>query len=833
MKFRVVLNASVCAASLFLAACGGGGVSSTPPPTSGGGNGGGGSPTPTPTPPSTGANDDLLGTLSSETFANTASRGTLRVNGDIESVTNATDVEATISYNAQNKSYSLTTPTGSITFSPADIDQVQSSDTATVFTKNSGGRTDTLTLTKPGRSGAATFQYVGSAFWQRTNIGSTSGSGSLDAIVYGVPTPGADVPRSGQASYDVSLLGATTIGPNISPLAGFGTASVDFDSGKVIVLGTLTLAPFQNSTSVFSADGKLSSASNNFSGSFTLNDFGHFTGTMSGQLFGPGAQEIGASWSANNGSRVATGTIMGRAAAESANSHFDGSLLGGLAKSQNFTAKEEVLRYNFKNTTSTGGGTFSNIGSTSEVLSIRFDADSLLYFLSGNDVSELYHLGSGWFLTSGGTKSIDWNAISGAGRYVRGYSLRVFDQDINPDYRASFAVYGFKTDAASMPTTGSAGYLLTFDGAAADPNYTTTVKINGDGLLRADFATGTLGLSGRLDFKEEIDISGVPIYRGTGSISGSGQIASGSQDFSGALAFDGLGNYSGTFNGAFYGPSAVEAGATFVASDNNGTAAGTFVGVKDAAVSAGTVPLAELTGKADLVGNRQDGVYHDRVTIKYNADTNAYSIPFRGVYEDNRVIAGNNKIDASRSDATRTYYRRVADGGLDGYIWNFGPDNPEFSLTYSTFAVISPITMPINGTTFQTGNPEYFVFGLATPSGALPRTGTGSFSGIIVGQGDFAQAGYRGAVGGTSKFVADFLSRTYSAELNFVTADGANIAGGTFDATGQIASNGFFGDIDGEFFGPNAEEFGGTFSLLRDDAYGRTKVEGLTIGKRD
>jgi hypothetical protein len=241
--------------ALTLSACGGGGVNSTPTPTPTPGTPTPtpttGTPTPTPTPtPSVGANDDLLAPLVSESFTNVASRaqGTVTTSGATNTSTQA--ITASISYNSGNQSYTLSTPNGSITFGPSDIDATQSSPGAVVYSKN-GGK-DSLTLTKPGTSGPLTYKYVGGAFWQRSTQNSSTSLGvSIDSIVYGVETQPGNVPTSGKANYDIDLIGARTTTNDLIGLAGTGTAAVDFASGKILVVGDITIGSSFGTNSTF------------------------------------------------------------------------------------------------------------------------------------------------------------------------------------------------------------------------------------------------------------------------------------------------------------------------------------------------------------------------------------------------------------------------------------------------------------------------------------------------------------------------------------------------------------------------------------------------------
>ena len=181
-------------------------------------------------------------------------------------------------------------------FYPEDLDPASSSETADVYIKTDGNLTDSLTLLKPGTSGPLRYQYVGAAYWQRTVVNDPMVGGNLTAMIYGFRTPYSSVPRAGRASYDVDLIGVRTLFDSIGPLAGKGVAQIDFETGAVVTHGSLlpSASGFPSSAR-FSSEARLT-ASGAFAGNFRLSDFVEMTGDLQGALFGPDAQEFGASF---------------------------------------------------------------------------------------------------------------------------------------------------------------------------------------------------------------------------------------------------------------------------------------------------------------------------------------------------------------------------------------------------------------------------------------------------------------------------------------------------------------------------------------------------------
>ena len=97
-----------------------------------------------------------------------------------------------------------------------------------------------------------------------------------------------------------------------------------------------------------------------------------------------------------------------------------------------------------------------------------------------------------------------------------------------------------------MPTTGTATYQMTVAGHAFPGIQAASDRTTGTATLNANFGTGTVDTAIKLGFT----------VTGTGTIS--------ADQFSGTLSYsDASATTSGTFQGAFFGPNAKEAGMTF------------------------------------------------------------------------------------------------------------------------------------------------------------------------------------------------------------------------------------------------------------------------------
>ncbi len=132
----------------------------------------------------------------------------------------------------------------------------------------------------------------------------------------------------------------------------------------------------------------------------------------------------------------------------------------------------------------------------------------------------------------------------------------------------TYLVYGFKTDKASMPTSGTASYATLLDGTYFDPS--RSYDIDGTGSLTANFGTGGLTFSAVATGTPQ---SGPALAFGT--LSGSGSIRAANSSFT---ASGGNATYKIDMSGYFYGPGADEIGATFSLTGPKGNGNGALAG---------------------------------------------------------------------------------------------------------------------------------------------------------------------------------------------------------------------------------------------------------------
>lgn len=837
-RLTLAAQASVLALALTLAGCGGGGgVGSTPTPTPTPAPTPTPSPTPTPTPAAT--NPDLIAPLVTETFINNMARGAANFSAGGTSGT-AAQASGTIRYDAGSNAYTLTTPGGAITFGAGDIDAAQSNAGAVVYQRTSGSTTDSLTITRPGTSGRVTYQYVGGAFWQHTVQGSSTASGWIDAFAYGVPTAVAGVPTSGSANYDVDLIGAETAPQTLNGLAGSGVASIDFTTGVVVITGTLaaTLTPGLNTN--WAAQAQMGSAGS-FSGSFTFEDFGTFNGNLAGRLYGPAAQEIGASFAASQSDgRIAVGTITGRQGTGDVGNASFGSGFPPLANSQSFSALSSRTNLTLEGASGSNNGTeaFSATSTRIEGLSVRYDALTDRYTLVAPDLSQTIKLGQPLFTSGTGQADLSLSAGPAGTSYVRiGEWLNYTGRGALTDYRRDYFSFGMDTPNSGIVRTGTAGFKVAVVGGGADADFHNITRITGTGNFFVDFAAGQLRALIPVISAEHYFMSGRPAGMQRGDLTFTGTLSASANAMSGTAALNGIGNYTGTMNGRFYGPAAEEVGGAFSLTDGAGGAlSGAFAGARDATVTdpAIVVPtIAGLTSQTNLfVRQWAETQTPDSISnIAYDPATQAYLVTLPTT---TALAAGTASFSAASRDATQTVagfdqHTVIFPSGLITHALLLKPDNATVQLSYLSLG-----SFAIERGSYAGDWHRYFTaHGIATP--AVPSSGSASYQGVALAYAkvsqrisDFLSYTDTYDVTGNASFQVNFSNQTFTSSLtslvgqrsavySFSDPAGAtfnfnpltytgDIVGGRLEAGGN-SSHFFFGN----FFGPAAAELGGNF----------------------
>lgn len=215
-----------------------------------------------------------------------------------------------------------------------------------------------------------------------------------------------------------------------------------------------------------------------------------------------------------------------------------------------------------------------------------------------------------------------------------------------------------------------------------------------------------------------------------------------------------------------------------------------------------------------------------RVTsvVVYDPVTDTYTLRDTGSPSIKSTFAPAN-IDGAASNATFTVYKKTSGSTTETFrLLNKSPTNPLIALTYVTYGQWRRSTG--SGSTSSV-NDTYLVFGQRTAGANVPRTGSGSYSTVL--DGTFVNSAGVYAVSGTGNLTANFGSGTIAYDA---TATGAREGGGTgivfgtmtgsgaiafnsasFSGTGGFNGSGYALDLAGNFYGPAAEEVGGTFRI--------------------
>jgi hypothetical protein len=188
------------------------------------------------------------------------------------------------------------------------------------------------------------------------------------------------------------------------------------------------------------------------------------------------------------------------------------------------------------------------------------------------------------------------------------------------------------------------------------------------------------------------------------------------------------------------------------------------------------------------------------------------------------------------------YYRFDSSGlGDELQLLKRSASNSRIQLSYLTYGLYSEASGAETARHFSTG---VFVIGQETATASMPRTGTGSYSGIVDGYASVGGAGYRllGSTGTLSANFAngtiattlvlqgnsDFLNGTLGSVRPFGTLDGLGMfASGTSHYSGTLTGLGMSGQFAGGFFGPTANETGYSFSA----SGGGDVMTGVFVGK--
>ncbi len=312
---RLIRGGVVLTACAMLAACGGGasGVSSAPAPAPSASPTPAPSPAPTPTPTAGAPIADLQVSQSFNTAA-TATDVALSLPDGIVQSTSTHSETLSITYDAASKSYTVATPTASRTYTPADARPIRFGGEVS-YTKQ--GSTLTL-VTIPYMGTRIANRYVGMGYWQQNGVSGSTQQTAFSTFAYGFETAGAAVPRSGTAHWLTDVFGLLTLpGKELRVVQGLADFDVDFGAAAYRLQGYLTESQVVSTGGTAGAlnlqsGGPLSSG-NGFSGLLSYQSSnGTMHGALAGRFYGPGAEEVGASFNAEGVGAALSGALTGQ-----------------------------------------------------------------------------------------------------------------------------------------------------------------------------------------------------------------------------------------------------------------------------------------------------------------------------------------------------------------------------------------------------------------------------------------------------------------------------------------------------------------------------------------
>jgi hypothetical protein len=493
----------------------------------------------------------------------------------------AAEATIAVAYDAGTHSYKITSGSRSQTFLPADKDHAASGAAQlNIYARTAGNVTDSLTLTNAGSAGAFTYRYVGGGYWQRTEQRSDGVLGTFDAFTYGLRTPDSVRPRLGYASYAIDLLGLQAAPDSLASVSGTGRMNVDFVGGDIAFSGNgravAVRGVFQGDFS-FRGSARLTSGTTGFAGTMQTNFFDG-SGTITGGFFGPGAEEVGATFkvAAPGVGGYTVGTLTGRQDAGT------GPTLATLATPTNFSLGGERVSWFVNEPQGDMPEQFGPAGPEQSlpIASMYVDPLAKSYAVyTGGDAATVFTPGTAVAaettgavrtyrqIADGFTKTLRLYQPSGSdGTLVLSYTgfaeyESVYRTDKLYDRDRRLAFYGLETSPSGRPTSGTGTYAGVLFGNAYGTGANDVYDLRGSARWSIAFDTGAV--SGTLS--PVITPAGGGTAFDAGTLAMHGAISSYPTRFGGVLTQQQAGgpSFSGSFAGSFFGPIAQETAFAF------------------------------------------------------------------------------------------------------------------------------------------------------------------------------------------------------------------------------------------------------------------------------
>ncbi|WP_294330438.1 transferrin-binding protein-like solute binding protein [uncultured Sphingomonas sp.] len=514
---------------------------------------------------------------------------------------------------------------------------------------------------------------------------------------------------------------------------------------------------------------------------------------------------------------------------------------------------------------STPAGIVASSTGAYDPVSVSYNAGTKSYTVTAGSSSQLFDPtsaqassvpGESRYRLSGQALTLVTTPYYGSGtsnRYVgMGYWQRNTVADGSQRTQFSIFSYGLRTDAAAIPTSGSAHWNTDVFGLLTTPGQELRT-IQGRGGLDVDFARASFLASGTVDEFNFITgggrVGSLNVVAG-GRVTSAGLV--GDLSYSGGQA----GLVAGTFRGLFYGPAADEIGASFVATGPGGVLSGAMTGQRDASAPGQTISLLNvreslrLFSTSALFFTQQVAGHSDYADVKASASNGLVVIDPQGVTTFAPTAYGYTPLAAdivSDGPANFTTYRSTVQGApVEVSFYKLGSGNSELQLTYLSLATWKQTKADRALAVDFTNVERYFQpYGIATPSGLLAaRTGSASFSGVAYGAAA-SVSGTQYDISGGADFVVDFTNARYSGALALTgrspNGSSRDLGKATFNGTlyqGAFTRTNIDGTLDGMiapiFYGPAAQEVGAPFYFAtgsRSDP-ATLQVTGVALAKQ-
>lgn len=419
---------------------------------------------------------------------------------------------------------------------------------------------------------------------------------------FGYETPPANVPTIGRAEYYGQAVGRLAAGPSVDALTGLVQLQVDFDENAVTgKISALRATDSANQTraigSIVIIEGEI--GENNAIGAHfvaTLNPSSD-DGRMTGRFYGPGVEEVAGAWNVALPEGLAEGVFGARSAAASHPSGAPRLAPWGASAGEAFVLHETMVRADYASVSTapvmTAVSGSPGFGPSSLTVladgGLRLDTTVDGGAVQGELVGDAFDTRSASFAaaqpvmqTYGHADETPYAIELGGPGYLS-YARFGYWEDrsagLLEQYRGFFYA-GRETPVAEVPAQGTATYVGATIGQGLGAQ--GLARLHGALSLDVDFATNAVtgSLSGIVatylaptNASTTFDFSSVDI---------TATRAPGTSTFSGTTAAQpgAGGTATGTVQGGFFGPQALEVGGTWNVDNGTVKAWGSFGGTR-------------------------------------------------------------------------------------------------------------------------------------------------------------------------------------------------------------------------------------------------------------